>query len=495
VAALWFSQARREILFFADWEFYNQVPLGAPTLLALVLNIAAVSAAGFLGVQAIRRARGIAFRLAAGAAAAIFLASLNFVRLAHAAVGQWTEAIGLPALLAAVALVLAASLAWPRPALRAMRGAALVASPLAILTVVQILWMFLEVAAGPVRRVVDPAPLARTAPSLRRVVWVVFEDLDQRLAFEARPAGLELPELDRLAREALHAVDAFPPAGTTDIAMPALVTGRPVVAVAPASPNELELVLADGQAARWNAQPNVFSRARALGYDTALIGWHLPYPRVLGPSLGTAAWRPSVAREQARGATLSLALSNQWGSLVPPVHARRLFAQRFAELSELALRAATDGRLGLVLLHLPLAGPPAIYDRAGGHLTAWNFTAADGSYRDNLALADRTIGELRRGLERRRLTDRTWIVVSAAHWREAPREAGPVDHRVPFLVRPPEGGAATPVDAPFTTLATHDLILAILRGSVADAGVAATWLARQTAARPKRYAPDGRPLY
>jgi hypothetical protein len=66
---------------------------------------------------------------------------------------------------------------------------------------------------------------------------------------------------------------------------------------------------------------------------------------------------------------------------------------------------------------------------------------------------------------------------------------------VPFVVRPPEGGAATHVDTPFSTVATHDLILAILRGSVADAGVAATWLARQTAARPKRYAPDGRPLY
>ena len=497
LSTLCFSQARRETLFHVDWEFYTQVPLGAPTLAALVLNIAALAAVGFLGVQAIRRVRPPAWRrLVAVAAAATLLISLNFARITHETVGRWTDAIGGPGLSALVVLMLAASLPWPHVALRVMRGLLLVVSPLAVVTLGHALWMLLEVAAGPEWRLVDPAPLTRTAPSLRRVVWLVLGELDQRITFEARPAGLELPELDRLRRESLYADGARPPAGTTEVSMPALITGRPVVAVAPLNPNDLELTFTDGKTARWSAHPNVFSRARALGYDTALIGWHLPYPRVLGGSLGAADWRPSAAYEQTRGHTFGQTLQNQWGSLAPPANVRRLFSERFAELADLAIRTATDGRFGLVLLHLPVPQPPGIYDRATGRLTTWNFTGAGGGHLDNLALADRVVANLRRGLERARLGDRTWIVVSSDRWwRTSKQYDGQVDHRVPFLVRPPDGGRATHVDVAFNTLVTHDLVLAILRGSISTTGDAAAWLARHSVAPPRDYTSEGRPIY
>jgi sulfatase-like protein len=497
LSALCFSQASSETLFRADRDFYHQLLLGAPTLVALILNIVALAAGGFLATQAIRRVRRpVTRRLAALAAAATLLIVLNFARITYDTVGRWTDAIGRPGLLALVVLSLAASLGWPRPALRAIRGIALVASPLAVVTLAHALWMFLELAAGPVWRRVDPAPLKGTAPSLRRVVWLVFEELDPGITFEARPAGLELPELDRLRRESVYADAAHPPAGTTEVSMPALITGRPVVAVVPVSPNDLELTFADGKTARWSALPNVFSRARVSGYDTALIGWRLPYPRVLGGSLGAADWRSSVAYEQTRGDTLSEALRNQWGSLAPPVHVRRLSTQRFAELGDLAIRTATDSRFGLVLLHLPLPQPPGIYDRATGRLTSWNFTGTEAEYLDNLALADRVVGQLRRGLDRARLGDRTWIVLSSDRWRRASkRPDGQVDHRVPFLVRPPEGGRTAYVDGAFNTLGTHDLVLAILRGSISDTAGAATWLRRSPPAPPRDYTSHGRPIY
>jgi hypothetical protein len=200
--------------------------------------------------------------------------------------------------------------------------------------------------------------------------------------------------------------------------MPALITGRPVVAAAPINPNDLELTFRDGKTARWSTHPNVFSRAR-MGYDTAVIGWHLPYPRVLGGSLGVADWRPSEAHEQARGDTFGQTLRNQWGTLAPPLNVRRLLSQRVAELGDLAIRTAADGRFGLVLLHLPFPRPPGIYDRATGRLTAWNFTEAGEGYLDNLALADRLVAKLRRRIERTGLGDRTWLVVSADRWWRA----------------------------------------------------------------------------
>ncbi len=487
LSTLCFSQARSEMLFRPSWDFYHLMPLRAPALAAFLLNVVGLAAAGVLGVQWIRRdRRPVSRRLIAVAAAVILLVSLNYARITHEAISRWTDFIGRPAMMALVVLALAASVSRPQWALRVIRGLAMVISPLAFATIAVALWMFVEAAAGPEWRWVDPAPLNRTAPSLRRVVWLVFEELDQRITFEARPTGLELPELDRLRRESLYADAARPPAGTTEVTMPALITGRPVVAVTPLNPKDLELTFSDGKTAPWSAQPNVFSRARALGYDTALVGWHLPYPRVLGSSLGLAHWRPSVAYEQARGDTFTAALWNQWASLAPPVNLRRLHSQRVAELTSLAIRAAADDRFGLVLLHLPLPQPPGIYDRATESLTAWNFSGAGGGYFDNLALAERVVGDLRRGLDRARLGDRTWIVLTSTRsWSASKQYDGQTDSRVPFLVRPPEGGRTRHVDVVFGTLATHDLLLAILRGSVSDASAAVAWLSRQATASPR----------
>ena len=486
LSTLCFSQARSEMLFRPSWDFYNQIPLRAPSIVAFVLNVGGLAAIGLLGVRCIRRVRRPTWRrLAAGAAAVTLILSLNFVRITHETVSRWTDVIGRPGLLALFALALAASLSRPRRALRVIRGLALVFSPLAVATMAIALWMFFELAAGPEWRWVNPAPLNRPAPSLRRVVWLVFEELDQRITFEARPAGLELPELDRLRRESLYADAARPPAAASELTIPALISGRAVTAVTPLNPNDLQLTFSDGKTAPWSGEPNVFSRARTLGYDTALVGWHLPYPRVLGGALGVAHWRPSVAYEQVRSDTLDGALWNQWASLAPPSNVRRLLSQRVAELTDLAIRTATDDRFALVFLHLPMPQPPGIYDRATEHITAWNFSGAAGGYVDNLALADRVVGDLRHRLDRARLGDRTWIVLSSTRsWSASKQYDGQTDPRVPFLVRPPEGGRTLHVEVVFGTLATHDLVLAILRGSVSDTSDAAAWLSRET--RPRR---------
>jgi len=497
VSTLWWSRARIETLLPGDWGFYNQVPVGASMLAALLLDVVGLAAVGFLAVLAVRRLRRPGWRrVAAVAAAATFLIALNAARLAHSIVGASIDALGPPWLLALAVLGLAASSIWPRRALRSIRWVALIVSPLAAFTIVHTLWMFLELAAGPVWRRADPVPLGRTPPSLRRVVWLVFGELDQRIAFEARPAGLELPALDRLRRESVYAGAARPPAGTPEVSMPALITGQAVVAVSPVNHDDLQLTFADGKTGLLSAQLTMFSRARALGYDTAVIGWDLPYPRVFGGALGTAAFRPSEVHEQVRGESFRQTLGNHWASLVPPVHVRRLLVARVTELSEQALRTAADERFGLVLIHLPIPRTPGVYDAATGRITPWNFTGAAGGYLDNLALADRFITELRRGLDRARLGDRTWLIVTAERWwRMSWRYDGGVDRRVPFLLRPPEGGRTTHVDAAFNTLAGHELALAILRGSIADGRAAAAWLARNPVAPPRDYTPEGQPIY
>jgi hypothetical protein len=481
LASLVFSEASREALYRPDFDFYSAVPLNAPTLRALVLNVLGVTAAGLAVVHVLRRARRLVWRrLGAVLAAATTIVALNAVRTTDPGLGGWTDALDVRLLVGVAVVVLTVSGAWPRHALRSVRGLAIVLSPLAVLTLVSTLWMFLEIARTvPWRRVAPaPPPLNATAPSLRRVVWVLLDDFDPRVAFEARPAGLALPELDRLRGHALYADAARLTTPTTDVSMPTLVTGRRVLSVAPVSADDLELRVAGDKPARWSAQPNVFSRARALGYNTALIGWRLPYARVFAGTVHAVHWWPSLAYDRTRAETFGAALTRQWASLALPVHVRRLYAERLAAVGDLALRTATDGRFGLVLLHLPIPALPGIYDPVNGRLTAWSFRGADAGYLDNVELVDRFVGELRRGLERGRLTDRTWVVLSSAQAR-----AGS-DGRVPFLVRAPDGDAAH-ADGAFDASVTQDLVISILRGSTADTDDVVRWLARVPAFRGK----------
>src|SRR5688572_28571212 len=131
VAVLCFSQARSETLLLGSWDFYSRAPLGAPTLLALLLNILALTAAGVASAQVIRRVqRPTWHRLGAVAATTAVLISLNYARLTNETIEQWTRAVGRPVLLVVIILLIAIALGWPRPTLRAIRRVALVASPL-----------------------------------------------------------------------------------------------------------------------------------------------------------------------------------------------------------------------------------------------------------------------------------------------------------------------------------------------------------------------------
>ncbi len=358
-------------------------------------------------------------------------------------------------------------------------------------------------------------PLEREAASSRpRVVWLVFDELDFRLTFSQRRPTVELPELDRLATESLFANHAYPPAGETLLAMPALITGRLVSEARRRGPDELMIKFGDDtEAAPWSAQPNIFSRAREAGFNTALVGWYHPYCRILGNNLTRCAWKgveldfdqdtsslpPSAGGQglvphmysHARKAALTIPLA----SLIfrGPVNIGEVLGRThvsdFNSIYRQAVEAAIDPNLDVVMVHWPIPHYPNIYDRAQDRISV----AADQSYLDNLELVDRTMGDIRRAMESNGTWEGTVVLVTSDHWwrdslwkmhklltpEDEAASVGTEDRRIPFILKmagPGKEGAA--FAEPFNTILTHDLLLAILRGEVLDTKGAAAWLDR-----------------
>jgi hypothetical protein len=319
-----------------------------------------------------------------------------------------------------------------------------------------------------------PGPVPAGRP---RVVWIIFDETDYRIAFEQRPPGVSLPAFDQLRAESLFATDAYAPADGTICSMPSLILGRRLSLVDAKGSSDLNIMFADtGATARWSTLPSVFSEARDLGINTALVGWYLPYDRMLPNALNYCAWWPLPSFEPARAATFRAEIWQQIFSLTGTIHYREMSARMYQDSFIKALTVVSNNTYGLVLLHLPPPHRPGVYLPEKDRFTAWPMSKVRG-YFNNLMLADHELGTFRTALETSGEWDQTWVILSSDHsWRQSELYDGKRDMRVPFLVKPPENGESVTYSRQFNTVLTHHLILAILRGEITNGQKVATWI-------------------
>ena len=233
--------------------------------------------------------------------------------------------------------------------------------------------------------------------------------------------------------------------------------------------------------------PSVFSYARGLGVNTAVIGWYVPYAKLFGKDLNYCSWYPLPLYEPyepTHALTFGAAMWQQIQCLAGPLHVRQAFVDMYHQSLAESTSLVTNSTYGLVLLHMFPPHAPGIYLRDKDQFTVHNLDKV-GGYFNNLALADRTLGQLRQALISSGKWDTTWIIVSADHsWRDAANYDGRRDYRVPFLVNPPGPNGPMVYTQAFNTVATRFLIQAILRGEITNTTQSvADWLQANAPAR------------
>jgi hypothetical protein len=173
-----------------------------------------------------------------------------------------------------------------------------------------------------------------------------------------------------------------------------------------------------------------------MGVNAAMAGWHHPYCRVLGDQLVDCLALPSfhstaALADEARASRDGVWKTVPWLFQRQFMNLRDMFSlgdepgagrlrdeeiqsgqqQQYFQIRDRAYRDAADPRIDLVLVHVPSPHLLPIYNRREG-----NFHL-DGrqDYFDNVALVDRTLGELRRAIEKAGLSDRTSLLITADH--------------------------------------------------------------------------------
>jgi hypothetical protein len=349
-----------------------------------------------------------------------------------------------------------------------------------------------------------------------RFIWIIFDEMDQRIAFNERPVSLELPELDRLRRESLEARRVSQTADRTLLAMPTLISARSYRKAEIKGASRLDVFPEDSrEGLNWADEHNVFRGAHEMGRNVAIAGWYHPYCRLFGDQLmncfapsshtGRAMLREQNASQRGVAGMVALLFRLQLENLkdmyrfdgisgsenLKDAYVQSQQQQEYFEIRDHAYADALDPRIGFMLLHFPTPHMYAIYNRWRKDFTLESTT----DYLDNLALVDRTVGELRAQLEAAGLWDQTSILITADHgfrpemWQgrygwtenmERISEKGE-SHLVPFILKMAREHEHLVVDRPFSNVIVSDLAMAVLGGQISTASQAADWIERRAA--------------
>jgi len=318
------------------------------------------------------------------------------------------------------------------------------------------------------------SPIAPGSSGRARVLWFIFDELDQHVLFTERPSSLAVPEIDRLRGEAFYATKALPPADVTQLSLPAYIAGELVEDVR-LVPNSASLRLHGSQEyLPWGSRANLFKDAIQAGIRTDLMGWYLPYCHVLGRYVANCWDEFILDKPQLRKESLGDTMLTQLWELLPS-SSRVQKIDMYKTMLERTQKAALDPGLGLVFVHWPIPHGPSIYDRNNDD---FRISAKGGldAYLDDVRLVDRTIGAIRQDMTAAGIWDKTTVLVTSDHfWRFAPGEK---HQEIPFLLKLAGQQQPLTYEQPFNTVIARSLVMAVLEGEVTTAEGVSTWLDR-----------------
>ena len=396
-----------------------------------------------------------------------------------------------------------------------IRTLVLVFSPFIIITFSQSIWEVSKFESGipklPDRKQLEVKKVPN--PNIKsRIVWVIFDELDYRMAFEKMPKDLELKEFDRLKEESLFATKAIPPAMRTYESIPSLFLGKKVKKSTLDESQEkngffyLEF-FDNSKPAKFNELPNVFSRVKKMGADTGAVGWSNKYCKNFGEEyLSVCDLVNNGYQKGKRNEDGSYTIETETIAEITKRHFQDFvsslpFVLRMIDLYKRnndahekrhwhflaeSKRLAINPKIDLTFIHLPLPHFPYVYNSLEKKFSGGK------SYRDNLVLSDVVLGEIRQAMENAGVWDDSTVIISSDHqWRiqsggtyfksfltkdDYKISNGIEDKRVPFIVKLKNQKTAIEYEKPFNTIITHDLILALMKGEVSTPEDLKIWL-------------------
>jgi Type I phosphodiesterase / nucleotide pyrophosphatase len=494
----------------SQFNYFRPAPFTLGLAAVWLGVLAAVAVTFFAIAEVVRRVASARVQRAVFAAAALLLIpSARMLLVEHP-----TARLATVAFLAAISAACVVSVTASRTAASVL----LVLSFLVPVQIATVAWDYIRQSAperflssrrAPSAQPNRLVPASVPSAAAGRVLWLVFDELDDELTFTLRPKDVQLPAIDSLRAEAVYVSGAKSATAFTVSSMPAMLLGKPLKQAKPVDADTLRMVSDDSKPFTWRKQTSVFSDAAEAGLRTAMVGWYHPYCRVLGAELDVCEqYLPQDAHESLRFENTFQQLGF-FGSIRRSVHTRlgstsvgRVFGFRperaggnffrphraalHTAIATSAARLAADRSVGLTVVHDNVPHHPGIYDRAADSVV-WR---ENSNYFDNLELVDVTVAAIRNAMVAAGLWDGTTVILTSDHplreqlWRphhQWTREEESLTSRrrrkaIPFIIKLAGQKQGLTTDSPFDTVRTRDLLRAIRHGEISTHSDVVAWM-------------------
>jgi hypothetical protein len=489
-------------------RFFQQGPPHLSILWALLADIVGLAVIIFISAV-LRKGRSLLFKRLGTAVlfACAGLALYQIGRWFSKPLNQASSHASLLFKLALSGIFLFSLTRFPRQTKAGIKRLLLILAPMLLILALQGFWSYTTVDLRRAGVGQASAPLLPVAEGAPRVIWVVFDEMDERLLSDARPKRIQMPEFDRLRAESLFADRVTPPGPETLWSMPSFLLGRKIHNPE-GDTSRLSVQFTDGSRQDFASQPNVFRKARADGFNTGLTGWYLPYCRLIGQDLNDCTWAslgsPLVCTENLLRLqpfygkafylirwTARLTIPRLLAPDVTDMAPDDALARRYQTIN--AVKVTTDNgirmlrnpKLNFVLIHVPAPHPPGIWD-----IHKQEFALSHTDYLDNYELADRILGQIRRTLESVGDWDRAALLVTSDHpyrtamwiseriWNAemtAVTGSRPYSY-VPFFLKLPFQRSPLAYRREFSNVLSGNLLLDILEGRLRTPSEATAWI-------------------
>ncbi len=323
---------------------------------------------------------------------------------------------------------------WFRRFIVLCRGLGIAAGIFAVCSILQLAWLTTW-HPGQTTHTVAWATTPQPPRNHPRIVWIVFDELSYDQLFEHRAKDLPLPNFDRLRAISTLYTDVQPAGNRTAKIVPALLGTPPEDGTHPVDDtrvsmsNQLSLHFQGLKGWRKvDPEQSIFADARRAGFRTAAVGWYNPYCTLYAGAIDDCYWtnRDRLEGPMAQNQSILHNAATDIRMLerraISPVNAAhdmcnydvRTRLQTHLELQQHSLQVLQTDQADFVFLHLPIPHSPNIWSRIDDNYTQF----CDSSYLDNLALADRVLGNILSTLQSSPRWSETSVIVQGDHsWR------------------------------------------------------------------------------
>lgn len=317
------------------------------------------------------------------------------------------------------------------------------------------------------------------------VLFMIFDEWDYTWTFPARPAGMQLPEIDRFRRENLLFTRAYAPTSETFRSIPSLLTGQ-IVEAARTTPGPDVLMKFRGVSGwtPWSQTPDLPYQLEQQGLRTCFVNHFHTFSPAYAQARPTmeirrkpyfTEWEVGRTRYQSFGGSVlrqgRCVLENLPGINFLWNHEGKVESVPMVYLHALdqTLDAIRSRRFDVIITHWPIPHAPVMVDPTTGEFSAHSPKGL--RLTENLRLVDKTIGKLRLALEAQGLWEDATVILTSDHWQRLaadPKQGvSPVEfgveasqRRVPLLLKWPGAPGPRVMDQPMNGVALTGFLAA-----------------------------------